>query len=147
MITLGIIVSSFFSHEGTDTLNPGESMNVGNYEFVYEEMVVKQDSLKVSAISSIAVMKNGRTITTLKPSYDYWFRNKNSFAEVAVRSTPVRDIFVSLIWTDYTSQDKKATFRVLVNPLILWIWVGGGLFLLGGALSFSAYGRKQPPEE
>jgi cytochrome c-type biogenesis protein CcmF len=147
MISLGIIVSSFYSHEGTKTLSPGESMNVGKYEFKYEEQVLKQDSLKVSAIASISVIKDGRLVTSLKPSYDYWFRHKNSFAEVAVRSTPANDIFVSLIWTDYTSQDKKATFRVLVNPLILWIWVGGGFFLLGGVLAFSAHRRKQPLKE
>jgi cytochrome c-type biogenesis protein CcmF len=147
MIALGVIVSSFYSHEGTETLNPGESMQVGKYQFQYEELILKQDSMKVSAIASLSVIENGRLVTSLEPSYDYWFKHKNSFAEVAVRSTPVRDIFVSLVWTDYNPNDKSATFRVLVNPMILWIWVGGGFFLLGGALAFSAQRRKQSTEE
>ncbi|MEJ2740752.1 MAG: cytochrome c-type biogenesis CcmF C-terminal domain-containing protein, partial [Dehalococcoidia bacterium] len=58
-------------------------------------------------------------------------------AEVAVRSTPAKDIFVSLVWTTYDPDNPEATFRVLVNPMVLWIWIGGGFFLLGGALAFS----------
>ena len=107
---------------------------------------MKQDSIKVSAIASIAVKQNDRRVTILKPSYDYWFRHKNTFTEVAVRSAPTRDLFVSLIWTSYDPDKKAATFRVLVNPLILWIWVGGGFFLLGGALAFSANRRREAPE-
>jgi len=52
-----------------------------------------------------------------------------------VRTTPVEDLFVSLVWTSYDPRDKSATFRVLINPLIVWIWVGGGFFLLGGVVA------------
>ena len=147
MISLGIITSSFYGDEGTKTLDLGESMEVGKYEFAYEELILKQDSLKVSAIASISVIKDGKLVTSLKPSYDYWFRHKSSFNEVAVRSTPAEDLFVSLVWTSYDPHDKRATFRVLVMPMILWIWVGGGFFLLGGAIAFSANRRKQSLKE
>jgi cytochrome c-type biogenesis protein CcmF len=72
------------------------------------------------------------------PSYDYWFDYNDCFAEVAVRTTPVEDLFVSMVWTSYNPEDKSATFRVLVNPMVVWIWVGGGFFLVGGAIAFSA---------
>jgi cytochrome c-type biogenesis protein CcmF len=138
MISLGIIASSFFSIESTATIEPGESLSAGKYEFVYEELILKQDSIKTSAVASITVLDNGREISVMKPSYDYWFQYKDNFAEVAVRSTPAKDIFVSLIWTSYNPADKAATFRVLVSPLIIWIWIGGGFFLLGGVLAYSA---------
>ena len=73
----------------------------------------------------------------LHPSYDYYFSHRDHFAEVAVRSTPAKDLFVSLVWTGYDPADKAATFRVLQNPLILWMWVGGGFFLLGSAVAYS----------
>jgi cytochrome c-type biogenesis protein CcmF len=145
MIALGIIASSFFSIERTETIEPGESINVGKYEFVYEELMLKQDSTRISAVASVTVLDNGREISVMEPSYDYWFQYKDNFAEVAVRSTPAKDLFVSLIWTSYDPADKAATFRILVSPLIIWIWIGGGFFLLGGVLAYSAgrSGRSQ----
>jgi cytochrome c-type biogenesis protein CcmF len=147
MIAVGIMVSSFYGSEGTETLNPGESMEVGRYRFTYEEMVLKQDSQKVSAVASLSVDKEGRSVTGLEPSYDYWFGYRDSFAEAAVHSTPARDIFVSLVWTAFDPDNPEATFRVLVSPMILWIWIGGGFFLLGGAFAFSAHRRGKLPEK
>ena len=73
----------------------------------------------------------------MRPSYAYWFGHDDYFTEVAVRTTAAEDLFVSLVWTGFDPADKSATFRVLVNPLIVWIWVGGAFFITGGALSFS----------
>jgi cytochrome c-type biogenesis protein CcmF len=143
LIALGIIVSSFYSIERTATLNIGESVNIGGYKLTYHELVLKQDNVKVSAVASILVERSGRLVGVMQPSYDYWFRHDDHFAEVAVRTTPAEDLFVSLVWTGFDPGDKSATFRVLVNPLIVWIWTGGGFFLLGGMLAIST-GEKQP---
>ena len=143
LIALGIIASSFYDIEKTVTLNIDESMNVGEYKLTYNELTLKQDKTKVSAIASKSVSQNGRLTGVMHPSYDYWFRHKTHFAEVAVRTTPAEDLFISLVWTSYDPEDKSATFRVLVNPLVVWIWVGGGFFLLGGVVAFSSR-EKQP---
>ena len=145
LITLGIIASSFYGVEKTETLDVGEAMNVGDFELTYNELLFSQDNTKVSAIADITVERDGRTLGTVQPSLDYWFSHQDSFAEVAVRTTPAEDLFVSLIWTGFDADDKAAAFRVLVNPLVVWIWVGGGFFLLGGAVSFTA-GLKENPE-
>ena len=47
----------------------------------------------------------------------------------------------------YDPDNPEATFRVLVSPMILWIWIGGGFFLLGGAVAFSTHRRGQLPEK
>jgi cytochrome c-type biogenesis protein CcmF len=143
LIALGVIVSSFYSVEAIDTLDIGESMRAGQYELTYNELVFKQDGLKVSAVADIEVARNGRRLGTMRPSYDYWFSHEDFFAEVAVRTTAAEDLFVSLVWTGFDPENKSATFRVLVNPLVVWIWVGGGLFLVGGTLSFSF--KEVPP--
>jgi cytochrome c-type biogenesis protein CcmF len=138
-IALGIIASSFYGTEETATLNVGQSMNINGYELTYTELALKQNNMKASTVASMSVSRNGHSVGVMHPSYDYWFRQRNYFAEVAVHTTPAEDLFVSLVWTGFDPKDKSATFRVLVNPLIVWIWVGGGFFLLGGAISF--YGR------
>jgi cytochrome c-type biogenesis protein CcmF len=145
-IALGIITSSFYSAETMATLDIGESMSVGRYELSYEELIFKQDSAKVSAVADMAVTRNGRRLGIMRPSYDYWFNYDDFFAEVAVRTTVAEDLFVSLAWTDFDPENKTATFRVLVNPLVVWIWIGGGFFLAGGVLSFSHRDKEEPTE-
>jgi len=138
LIALGIIVSSFYSMESTVTLDIGESMRAGKYELSYRELIFKQDSVKASAVATISINKNGKTVGTMRPSYAYWFSHDNYFSEVAVRTTVAEDLFVSLVWTGFDPADKSATFRVLVNPLIAWIWVGGAFFIIGSAVAFSS---------
>jgi cytochrome c-type biogenesis protein CcmF len=137
LIALGVIVSSFYGVEKIATLGIGESMNAGKYRLTYDELIFKQDSAKVSAVAEITVTRNGRRLGTMRPSYDYWFSYDDFFAEAAVRTTAAEDLFISLVWTGFDPADRTATFRVLVNPLVVWIWIGGGFFFIGGALSFS----------
>jgi cytochrome c-type biogenesis protein CcmF len=142
LVALGIIASSFYGIERTATLEIGESMSAGKYELSYNELIFKQDNVKVSAAANLLVSKNGNPIGVMRPTYDYWFSYNDFFAEVAVRTTAAEDLFVSLVWTGFDPADRSATFRVLVNPLIVWIWVGGAFFLIGGALSFSSRERR-----
>jgi cytochrome c-type biogenesis protein CcmF len=142
LIALGIIVSSFYNVEKMATLDIGESMRAGKYTLTYNELVFKQDNAKVSAVADMTVMQNGRRLGTMRPSYDYWFSYKDFFAEAAVRTTAVEDLFISLVWTDFDPENTAATFRVLVNPLIVWIWAGGVFFLLGGAAAMSSEDKK-----
>ncbi|MBL7209021.1 MAG: heme lyase CcmF/NrfE family subunit [Dehalococcoidia bacterium] len=144
LIAAGIIGSSFYGIEKTATLDVGQSMSVGEYDLTYNELVLKQDTAKVSAIAHIPVTRNGRLLKTMYPEYNYWFNQKQSFAEVAVRTTPVDDLLVSLVWTSYDPKDQLATLRAMVNPLIVWIWIGGGFLLVGGLLSFLQPVRQLP---
>ena len=53
--------------------------------------------------------------------------------EVAIHTTALEDLYIILAgWQD----DGTAAFTVLVNPLVIWLWVGGGIFLLGGIFAF-----------
>ncbi len=137
LIALGIIVSSFYSLERTVTLAPGDSVAIGGYELSYDDLLLRQDNVKVRAIASLAVSRGGRALGTLEPSYDYWFSFQEAYAEAAVRTTAAEDLFVSLVWTAFDPAAKTAVFRVLLNPLIVWIWIGGGLWLAGGVLSLT----------
>jgi cytochrome c-type biogenesis protein CcmF len=47
-----------------------------------------------------------------------------------VRSTLQDDVYVLLVdWQPVSS--NSATFKVFVNPLVNWLWIGSLLFLLG----------------
>ena len=141
LIALGIVVSSFYSLGNTATLDIGQSMTVGEYDLTYDELLLKQDSAKVSAVATMSMSRRGRLIGDLYPERNYWFSYDDFFAEVAVRTTPAEDVFVSLVWNSFDQQDKSVTIRAVLNPLVVWIWIGGGFLLLGGVIAFSHQDR------
>jgi hypothetical protein len=65
----------------------------------------------------------------MKPSvafYAYW---EQPSTEVAIRSTLVEDLYVILV--SWGAGGEHATFRVFVNPLVTWLWLGVGIMVLG----------------
>jgi cytochrome c-type biogenesis protein CcmF len=138
VIAMGIIASSFYEIERTATLDIGQEMEVGEYTLTYDELILKEDMVKVSAIAVMSVHKHGRPVRMMYPQNDFWFSHMDTFAEAAVRTTPAEDLFVSLVWTDFTQEDKSVTIRAMMNPLVVWIWFGGGILLSGGVIAFTA---------
>jgi len=147
LITLGVIGSTLYDVEQTATLDIGDSMAIRGYELTYDDLTTEQDSMKLSSTAALSVTRGDRLVAVIRPQLNYWFYRMETFAEVAVRSTASEDLFVSMVWTSFDSSDKSATFRVKVNPLVIWMWVGGGFILLGGALAFWPERRRQPADE
>jgi cytochrome c biogenesis factor len=54
-----------------------------------------------------------------------------------VRSLVREDIYVILEEVDIDAQ--TATFSVLLHPGVLWLWLGGGLLLIGGVVAAWPY--------
>ena len=54
-------------------------------------------------------------------------------SEVGLRMTPAEDVYVIL--NGWESDGDSATFTVYVNPLTMWMWVGGLFVVLGTAVS------------
>ena len=55
--------------------------------------------------------------------------------EVAIRSNLREDLYVILASYDLRSQ--IATVSVMINPLMIWMWIGGIVMALGTLLALS----------
>jgi cytochrome c-type biogenesis protein CcmF len=96
----------------------------------------------------VNVTRDGQKAGTLVPSKfidqsynDRVGETQHFFTEVAIRTTLVDDLYVVL--TNWNIEEGTADFQVKINPLVLWIWIGGGLFLVGGLIAFWP-GREVP---
>ena len=71
----------------------------------------------------------------------YLHRSYQPVTEVAIRSTLREDLYVILLsW----EEDGTTAFKVLINPLVNWMWIGGAVFVLGGLIAFWP-ARQKPP--
>lgn len=137
MIFVGITGSTAFKQEAAATLKPGESMTVGAYTLSYQGLSEYPTRSHYVVAANLWVEKNGRRLEMLTPEKNFYKGHQPS-TEVAIRSTLKEDLYVILNSYD---KSKTATFKVFINPLVKWIWVGGGVMVLG---TFICLGPDRP---
>lgn len=140
IMAIGVIGSSFFVSEAEGNLKVGETMNVGAYTVRYEGL--SQDSTPSrDIISGTVTLLQGEATIGQMTAENYFHKSfEQPVSEVAIYTTPLEDVYLILAgWT----ADGTATFKVLINPLVVWIWVGGGLLLLGGVVAMWPEARPQ----
>jgi cytochrome c-type biogenesis protein CcmF len=141
LIAIGIIGSSFYDVEKEAVLAPGESITIKNYTLTYENIDYYQTESKEVVSATLSVYNKGNLIGGLIPEKHYHLLSDQWMTEVAIRSTLLEDLYVILVGWD---EDDTASFKVLVNPLVIWIWIGGGVLVLGGLIAFWPDRQKRP---
>ncbi len=133
LLAIGITGSSLYEVEAEAVLMPGESMSINNYTLTYQGTDQYSTPGKIVVDATLAVHNGGELIAYLVPE-KYMTRQGQAITEVAIRSTPKEDLYVILIGANVNG---SAAFKVLVNPLVSWVWLGGWTLMLGGLVSFS----------
>ncbi|NOY87580.1 MAG: heme lyase CcmF/NrfE family subunit [Deltaproteobacteria bacterium] len=131
MIFLGLSGATL-NREANATLHPKESMKVGQYTLRYERMRWIPSSDRLAVKTRLKVYRAGKPLGYLTPERRFYGgREKQPISEVAIMGNWKEDLYVTL--TGY-NRDERASFRVLVNPLVPWLWAGGYIIALGTML-------------
>jgi cytochrome c-type biogenesis protein CcmF len=96
---------------------------------------------------SLAASVNGRDVGILSSSkrqHRDRFGNEvfTPSTEVGIRYGVRQDVYVVL---SGVMQDQVAAIHINFNPLVMWVWLGGALMLIGGVIVMwpSAFGGRQ----
>jgi cytochrome c-type biogenesis protein CcmF len=133
LIAVGVIGSSVFATEKSAVLKPGESMTIDRYTLDYDGMTFSESGDKMIIEAAVSVYRGRKRLARLTPEKYVYRSYGQPVTEVAIRSTPAEDLYIVLADWDTS---RTAAFTVLVNPLIMWLWIGGGVFFLGGLICF-----------
>ncbi len=134
LLGLGIIGTRMYAFETTVSLTPGESADVLGYAISYDDFVQEMVGDHVSSRATLALSRNGRHLATLCPGIDqYPAHPDQTTATPALRVGLKEDFYVVLAGWD--SNGATAIFKVYVNPLAVYIWLGGLVLLLGGSVA------------
>jgi len=130
-MAVGIIGVEMFQTETQGTLALEERMSLEDYSLVYKDLTeYPENDGRFVTKATLDVYKNNKLIDELEPRRDYYNINQQRMTIPDVYSTLEGDLYVLLIdWKPVGPQ--QATFKVYLNPLINWIWIGGFLFILG----------------
>ena len=139
MMALGIIGTQFFQVETQRNLAVGESLIItspltGEYRLTYEglESLPAPDDVNRTG-ATLTISQDGRDIGELNPTHDFFIPQQQPMTIPSIRYSLIEDLYIIVAgWED---GGVTATFKVYVNPLVNWLWIGGLIFILGTAVA------------
>ncbi len=124
VLVVGIAGSQFWQQEKLVSLKPGEQVSVAGYTLTYTGAEQRQLADHTELVGSMRLGDQ-----TLEPARaTYAGLGGQSLTHAAISSSPIADVYVVLVGVN---DDGSASFQIFVNPLVIWIWAGGAIIILG----------------
>ena len=125
-----------FDKEKEFSLKVGEKDHVAGYEFELIQLSESERPNHYAWISDLRVTKdNGEFVTNLRPEKRVYFhRNpdvnrRQPHSELDIYSTLNKDIYS--IFSAVDTENGVAFIKIMVNPLVRWVWIGGCILVFG----------------
>jgi cytochrome c-type biogenesis protein CcmF len=128
----GIAASSTFKTEREVTLAKGESIAVAGVIVRLDDVWGRQEPQRFSVGADLSLVRDGRTVGHMEPRQHFYTSSEQPIPTPAVESGPRRDIYVNLM--AFANDGSTATIRVLVEPMVSWIWFGGAVICVGALI-------------
>lgn len=132
LMAIGILGIGFFQMETQSTLAVDESVALGDYTVKYESIAQFRapDARQVTRAVVGVYGAGGKYLGELYPRIDFYPEAEQNSTIPGEYATLKDDLYVLLIdWQPASA--TGATFKVYVNPLVNWLWIGAVVFLLG----------------
>ena len=147
VIHLGVVflfiglTGNLFTSEYNLTLTPNRPAQAGPYQLLFKEFRTEQVANATLRLAVVEVFRNGKFLDTMKPARSFYPTQPEPLTEVAIRRTLAEDLYMVLA---SENTDGTVTLRVLINPLVIWVWFAFPLFTLGTALAMLYRPRRLP---
>ena len=128
ILAAGVIGSSVYPTETRVSMRPGESRQVQGYTLRYVDFAIQLTEAKQRFAVTLELQKGSRSLGQLTAEKNFHPNVQQWVTEVAIRPSLVEDVYVILGSLD---QNGLAVMFVQTHPMVTWLWIGGGLLLLG----------------
>lgn len=137
-------------------LQPGESTEVRSpfghtYRLTYQDMSWYDATNMTKLIASMRVERDGKPAGILTAEQRAYRQRQETNTEVGIRRAWNEDLYLILAGIDDpngiimgSNPRPMTTFRILVNPLVPWIWIGGLIMALGTLIAMWPSERNEP---
>ncbi len=131
---LGVVLTSQQSDERDLRLAPGESLELGGYNFVFDGATHFDGPNFTSDKGTIRVFEGDKQVATLHPEKRLYTVQQMPMTEAGIDAGFTRDLYVAL---GEPLEDGAWAVRVHIKPFVRWIWLGALMMSFGGVLSVS----------
>jgi cytochrome c-type biogenesis protein CcmF len=134
IVAIGLYHSSRVSTELR--VKVGESAQIGDYSLKLERVETRREPHRRVTEAQITVLRGEAVIGQLKPAMKHYDTQREPLGSPAVRSTVTHDLYLSFM--SWNPARQQLGLRAYLNPMVLWLWIGMLLMVLGSLIGLSA---------
>ena len=140
MVGLGVLGGSLFEQQRDVVLSPGESYEIADYRLTYVDTRQEVFSDRTEYLATLEVYRDGELLEVMTARRSFYPAFNMASTLAAIRSTPVEDFYVV---PSENRPDGAVGFRILVNPLVWWMWAAGPVLIAGTVVSLWPERRRE----
>jgi cytochrome c-type biogenesis protein CcmF len=123
---------SALNQEKEAELGYGDKMTIGNYDLICRSFTQDDAPDHASEWAILDVYRNGHQIGTMTPVRLFYKASQQASTKPDIRQTFKEDLYLV-----YEGQSEKGRpiIKAHLNPMVIWIWIGAWVMVLGTALA------------
>jgi cytochrome c-type biogenesis protein CcmF len=130
LIAVGIAASGSYGTQSEPKLAVGATATVAGHTIQYVGVAERQDGNRVITEARVLIDGEG----PYAPALEKFPERNQLVAKPAVRSSPANDVMLALLKLPENPGDP-VSLRVIVQPMVAWMWVGGAVMAAGTVLA------------
>ncbi len=137
------IAGGAFNQSHEQPMGFGDETRIGPYRLVCQSYTQDSNANYDTDFALLDVYKGGKFIKQLAPEKRFYHASQTFSTMVALHETAQADLYV--IFEGRDQESNKPIIKVFLNPLIVWIWIGVLIVVVGTlfALAPSVTGRRR----
>jgi len=131
---LGIVCVTSWASERIISLKPTQHVSLAGYDLTFDGLAERSGPNFREMVAHFTVRRGGVIIGSMDPAKRTFTARAMSTSEASLMTRRVSQLYLSL---GDTGDDGSVAVRLYHKPLVLLIWLGAVVMMLGGALSLS----------
>jgi cytochrome c-type biogenesis protein CcmF len=131
---LGIVGETQWGSERIAELKPGQSLSIRSYDLQFDGLTTQNGPNYRELAAHFTVQRRGKVIGVLQPAKHSFPSRGTTTTETALMTRGFSQLYLSL---GDPNADGSLVVRLYYKPLVLLIWLGAVVMVVGGALSLS----------
>ena len=131
---LGIVCAGTWGTEMIVGVKPSQTVSLSGYDLTFDGITQRGGPNYNAEVASFTVRKGGSLIGVMQPSKRTFATRAMTTNEAALMTRGAGQLYLSL---GDTKDDGTTAIRLYYKPMVMLIWLGAVVMMLGGALSLS----------
>jgi cytochrome c-type biogenesis protein CcmF len=139
IVAVALAASGSYDTERELTMEIGDTATVAGHEIEYLGSRTVQQSNKTSVRAQVGVDGD-----VYEPAINRFDVSGQAIGTPSVRTSLTQDVYLTLQRAPQDDAGETAAIRVIVQPMVVWLWIGGGVMALGTMLAAFPGRRRNP---
>ena len=129
VIAVALAASSGYSTKREFRMRPGERVAMAGHRFTYLGSEETETGQKRTLTARVRVYQGGKNLGVYEPALSVFPNMAQAIGTPSVRTGVLRDVYLTLVASP--DEEGRVKLGVQVNPLVVWLWIGGGIVVAG----------------